>query len=1171
MKLTKIKLAGFKSFVDPTTLPLPGHLVGIVGPNGCGKSNTIDAVRWVMGESSARHLRGESMTDVIFNGSSSRKPVGQASVELIFDNQDGSAGGEYARYSEISIRRTVSRDGQSVYFLNGARCRRRDITDLFLGTGLGPRSYAIIEQGMISRVIEARPEELRSFFEEAAGISKYKERRRETENRIRHTRDNLDRLTDLRDELDKQLQRLQRQAATAERFRELRALEDALKEELLALRWRDLNEDATRQEGEVKGLETRLEAVIAGQRASESELERQRSRQQEAAEGLSQRQAAFYGVGAEISRLEQGIQHQRELRRRHEQELAQAEREWSGLLGLIERDEAQLQQLKEELAADGPELERLREVEIVTGEQREEAERSAQQWQEAWDAFNREVNAPTQSAQIERSQIDHIERQLERQRLRFERLDEEQRKLDDDSLMVETEELAREEEETAEVLAEQQLQLDDRQQQIALLRDQLRDRASRLDQARGQLQQLRGRHASLEALQQGALGGRGGEEGRWLKRQGLSGAPRLAEQLTVDPAWRRAVETVLGDTLEAVVVERLDDHAAALAGLEGGALTLVESLLVETEADDGGQPGQRLADRCRAAGALQQRLAAVWCADDLAQALAWRERLQGDESIITADGIWLGRHTLRVARGGDEHAGVLERAEEIRQIAAQMAGLAEQVDQLGVDLDAARQQLQQQEGERDQLQRELQQGSRRHAELRAQVSARRARLEQHRQRLQRLQEERREVEEQLVRDREELEEARFRLQEALAEMERLEGQRKGLLTQRDQLRQAVEEARAAARQAREASHALALQVEQRRTRQQAIEQGLERTGEQRVRLLERQEELKQGLLEGDEPLLIMQGQLEEQLQRRTEAEGELVAARQLLEEIEQGLRQLEQGRSENERQVQDVRSKLERARLDLQTMTVRRETLREQLTATTATLEEIFARLSAEATIEEWGRRLEENQQRIQRLGAINLAAIDEYREQQERKGYLDAQHNDLVTALETLENAIRKIDRETRSRFRDTFDRVNSGLGELFPRLFGGGQAFLELTGEDLLDSGVAVMARPPGKNVRSIHLLSGGEKALTAVALVFSIFQLNPAPFCMLDEVDAPLDEANVGRFSQLIKAMSDRVQFIFITHNKATMEIAGHLCGVTMHEPGVSRLVAVDVEEASRLAAM
>ena len=1169
MRLSKIKLSGFKSFVDPTAIPLPSNLVGIVGPNGCGKSNVIDAVRWVMGESSAKHLRGDSMADVIFNGSTARKPVGQATIEMVFDNSDGSLGGQYAHYGEISISRTVSRDGQSLYHLNGSRCRRRDITDIFLGTGLGPRSYAIIEQGTISRLIEAKPEDLRIFIEEAAGISKYKERRRETETRMRHTRENLDRLNDLREELDKQLAHLQRQARTAERYKELKQEERLLKGQLQALRWRALDGDARQVEGQASEQETALEAQLARQRNAEAGIERLREAHVEASDGFNGVQSSFYSVGADIARLEQSIQHAKERRQQQQHDLNQVERSWNEAQSHLESDRRKIGELHAAVGEQEPALSQSEAAEQLSAAALAEAEQTMHAWQAQWDEFNHQAADSSQTAQVERARLQHLEQQAGQQRQRLDRLGEEQKMLSTETLESEIallREQAAEEEMTAASLQEQLGGCLDR---IGAQREQNNQVSAALDGLRNELHSKRGRHASLEALQQAALGKRSGAVTAWLERQGLNDAKRLAEGLTVEDAWARAVETVLGVTLEAVCVDGIDPLAGVLQGLEQGDLTLFDiKAQVTAPAASAGTP---LSSKVTAPWGLEGVLGGIYAAEDLLQALALRPRLAAHESVITQDGIWLGSSWIRVAREADERSGVLQREQELRELQVTLAQREQQAGDAEQALLDGRELLRGAEEEREALQRQVNEVNRRGAEQKAQLSGKQARLEQIRQRNERLQNEAQELGRQQAEADAEMEQARSRLHQALALMEEHAIRREELAHERDERRAALERAREQARSDHEAGHAIALRLQTMRTELVSTEQALERMEGQLSLLAERREELRLVLGEGDTPIQAMSGELASHLERRMEVEKQLAAARMHVEEIDHELRRLEQERLMAERQAQEVRSVLERLRMHGQELKVRRQTLHEQVTEAGFELEALLNEMPPDADERGWEQTVDDVAQKIQRLGPINLAAIEEFEQQSERKNYLDAQHKDLAEALDTLENAIRKIDRETRTRFKETFDKVNKGLQEKFPRLFGGGHAYLELTGEDLLDTGVTVMARPPGKRNSTIHLLSGGEKALTAVAMVFSIFELNPSPFCMLDEVDAPLDEANVGRFCDVVREMSERVQFIFITHNKATMELASHLTGVTMHEPGVSRIVAVDVEAAVELAAV
>ncbi len=1169
MRLSKIKLAGFKSFVDPTTIPFPTNLTGIIGPNGCGKSNTIDAVRWVMGESSAKNLRGDSMTDVIFNGSTTRKPVGQASIELIFDNSDGTLGGQYAQYAEISIKRTVTRDSQSLYHLNGTRCRRRDITDIFLGTGLGPRSYAIIEQGTISRIIEARPEELRVFLEEAAGISKYKERRKETETRIRHTRDNLDRLNDLREELDKQLSHLQRQATTAARYKELKQEERTLKGQLQALRWRQIDHEASLQEAKIHEQETALEAQIARQRNAEAQIESRREAHVEASDHFNGIQSDYYGIGADIARLEQTIQHERERFNQQRQDLEQLERSWNEAQSHQDSDHRRIEGLQETLLELEPAEEEARVAEEIAAAALVEAEQAMQEWQQRWDSFNQDSHAPAQTAQVERARIQHQEQQVGQLQQRLRRLEEERLNLNTEGL---EEELALLREQLAESeLGEAGLQeaVDGCVSAITQQREQLNQDSRQLDEIRSKLQSQRGRHASLEALQQAALGKGKGAVSDWLAGQGLDEARRLAQGISVESEWERALECVLGDYLEAVCINGIDPLLGALSSLEQGSLTLFDTQA--SNVADTSHGSDMLLSRVQSEWPLDGVLGGIHLADDLPAALALRPRLGDHQSVITRDGVWLGRQWLRVVRDQDEHAGVLHREQELRELAESIELLEQQAEEVQQRLEGARHSLREQEEQRERQQAELNAAHRRHADLKSQLGARQARLEQISARRERLENEHSELQQQIEQTNLQMETARTSLHAALEQMEDFAQQREELTARRDALRDTLEQNRQQARQARDQAQELTVKLRTMRTELDSTRQGLERMNQQLDQLAERREELRIALAQGDEPIKLRSAELEELLEKRMVVENRLGEARRQVGDIEHAIRELELERNRAEQQAQSIRSGLESLRINAQEKKVRRQNLKERVVEAGFTLEEVLLGLPEDSDPVQWEKELDTVGQRIARLGPINLAAIDEYEQQSERKKYLDDQNADLMESLETLENAIRKIDRETRTRFKETFDKVNKGLQEKFPLLFGGGHAYLELTGDDLLDTGVTVMARPPGKRNSTIHLLSGGEKALTAVALVFSIFELNPSPFCMLDEVDAPLDEANVGRFCRLVKEMSERVQFIFITHNKATMELATTLTGVTMHEPGVSRIVAVDVDEAVQLAAV
>ncbi|VVM81100.1 Chromosome partition protein Smc [Pseudomonas fluorescens] len=1156
MRLKCIRLAGFKSFVDPTTVNFPSNMAAVVGPNGCGKSNIIDAVRWVMGESSAKNLRGESMTDVIFNGSTSRKPVSQASIELVFDNSDNTLVGEYAAYAEISIRRKVTRDAQNTYYLNGTKCRRRDITDIFLGTGLGPRSYSIIEQGMISKLIEAKPEELRNFIEEAAGISKYKERRRETETRIRRTQENLARLTDLRDELGRQLERLHRQAQAAEKYREYKAEERLLKARLSALRWRELDQKVQQRGAVIGDQEVAFEALVAEQRNADASIERLRDGHHELSERFNQVQGRFYSVAGDIARVEQSIQHGQQRLRQLQDDLKEAERTRLETESHLGHDRTLLATLGEELEQLEPEQEMTLAAAEEAAAVLEEAELGMHGWQEQWDSFNTRSAEPRRQAEVQQSRLQQLETSLERLAERQRKLGDERDQLSadpQDAAMLElTEQVA-----SSELLLEElQLSEQDVLERLEAVREQLQQLNQSHQQLQGEQQRLGGRLASLEALQQAALEPSAGA-GEWLREQGLQQRPRLAEGLRVEAGWELAVETVLGADLQAVLVD--DFSQLDFARLEQGDLRLLLA------AGEGARVPGSLLDKVEGRTDLSPWLGQVRPVETLEQALSQRPSLQAGESLVSRDGYWVGRHFLRISRGSEAQGGVLARAQEIEQLAEQQLQQQEQLDQFEQRLHSQREQQRGLEEQREQLRRRSQDENRQHGELKARLSAGRARAEQLELRRRRLEEELSELGEQRAIEHEQLGEARLILQEALDLMAEDTEQREQLLARRDTLREGLDSIRQEARQHKDHAHQLAVRLGSLRAQHDSTRQALERLEQQAERLSERQEQLSLNLEEGEAPQEELRLKLEELLERRMSVDEEMRLARLHMDDADRELRDAEKRRTQAEQQSLLLRGQLEQSRLESQGLNLRRSTLQEQLLADGFDLQGVLATLDPEASEATTEQQLEQIEGRIQRLGAINLAAIEEYEQQSERKRYLDAQDADLVEALETLENVIRKIDKETRTRFKDTFDQINAGLQALFPKVFGGGSAYLELTGEDLLDTGVTIMARPPGKKNSTIHLLSGGEKALTALALVFAIFKLNPAPFCMLDEVDAPLDDANVGRYARLVKEMSETVQFIYITHNKIAMEMADQLMGVTMHEPGCSRLVAVDVEAA------
>ncbi len=1168
MRLSKIKLAGFKSFVDPTTITFPSSLVGVVGPNGCGKSNVIDAVRWVMGESSASRLRGDSITDVIFNGSSSRKPVGAASVELLFDNSETTLEGQYAKYAEISIRREVSRDGISTYFLNGAKCRRKDITGVFLGTGLGPRSYSIIEQGMISRLIEAKPEEMRVFIEEAAGISKYKERRRETSNRIRHTKDNLDRLLDVLEEVEKQIKHLDRQAKTAERYGRYKQEERRTAAELLALRTRDLDERAGEAGAHLSERKTRLEAAIAEQRSVEASIEESRVRQSERTDEFNVVQGRFYKVGSEIARLEQSIEHARELRERQEQDLEQAILGAKEIADHIDQDRTEIEQLELTLSELVPGLEQARQSERSSSESLKRAEQALADWQQRWDEHALAHNAALQQQNVETTRAEQLESRLQSFSDRRRKLEEAQTVASPEDLQATYDELSEQELRKRQARDEFDRHLSDIGEKIRKMREQDQKLTRLVDERRGQLLGAQGRYASLEALQNAAMGAGDDSVKDWLESTGIDGNKRVAQALDVESGWEKAVETVLGDYLQAVCVADITPVTESIASLRTGNITLLR----ERARTEQVNPAENtLAGKVSSApAAVVELLSRVRVASSLGQALGIRDSLDQDASVVTEDGIWMGQNWLRVSRDKEGKAGVLAREHDMRRIKSEIRELQARFESARKLLKDGRMRLTQLEERRESMQNDAASLLNEYSEVKAALESARYKRDQANARKAALVEETGELDNEQISAEEQLRESQRIHVQAIESLGRLNSEKESLEAQREELRSELARVRSQAEEDRDAVQSITIQFESRRTSKESAAQNLARMQAQLGQFRDRETRIREQLSGSELPLADNKERLEKHLADRVEVEQELAAARQKVEAVEHELRELDQKRLQNDQAVEAARASVSEAEMAVQELRVRREGFAEQLAQTDFELEPLLNEIDEAATIETWEEKLEKIRRRIDRLGPINLAAIDEFKEQSERKEYLDSQLADLNDALETLEGAIRKIDRETRTRFRETYSNVDAGFKRLFPKLFGGGHAYLELTGDDLLTAGITVMARPPGKRNSTIHLLSGGEKALTAVALVFAIFELNPAPFCMLDEVDAPLDDANVGRFCDIVREMSDTVQFVFITHNKITMELARQLSGVTMQEPGVSRLVSVDIDAAVKMAA-
>ncbi|MEM7196089.1 MAG: chromosome segregation protein SMC [Pseudomonadota bacterium] len=1167
MRLKKLQVSGFKSFVDQTDIRLPADLVGVVGPNGCGKSNVIDAVRWVMGESSAKTLRGDNMADVIFNGSSSRKPVGKASVELIFDNSEGGAGGNYAQFAEISVQRTLTRDGQSNYLINRIKSRRKDVLDLFRGTGLGPRSYSIIEQGMVSRIVEARPDDLRLFVEEAAGTSRYKDRRRETENRIRHTRENLDRVEDIRNELDKQLRRLKRQSSSAQRFKVLKEEERRFSGQLHELRLQDLNVQIGNQNRLAAEYENNLQSALAEQRQLESKLEQHRKTYSEKQDVLNNVQQNFYSVGGEIKNAEQRIEHLNETRQRQGEEIERLKNSRKEREVQLQSDRERSSQLGRELQALSPQIEKLEHDRTDTQRRLEDAEAVMRQWQSEWEVFGEEAQAPAQQLEVQKSRIEQLRAHMQRATERRDKLTQELSgcreslsEIDIDSLRLSV----REHDERCE---REEASFHGTEQRIDEIRTQLNQQREAVAEARASLHEARSRLQSLEEIQEAALGGENDALHQWLEKHELARSPRLASRIRVIDGWERAADRVMNGFLGAVCVETLGAHVA-----EAGAdinISLISPERVGSSQYDDARP--RLSDKVTAEGMhLGSLLGDVFIAESLEQAMTMQSGLRGRQCVVTRDGTLIGSNWISFTSRAQLETGVLVREEEIKKLQSRVSEL----DVVCANFDRTIEAL---EGDRQDSESTLQSQRQQLNQLRADRTSKHNRLGREEARTLELEQRQHDIERELEQqakdihsDDSQIKEAQGLLSVAAETSGNLQLKRNELIENRERFERRVADARDAQEKAQAVLHEKSLQKQRLVSSEDSLKEGMSRLEQEIENVTGRLSQIDRALNEAEDPVAYLQTSLEEMIERRQLIEKQLVSSREDISSVENDITQTEQQRSRSEDGVNDAREVLDNQKLSRQEIIVRRDTLMEQMRDAGFDSEQIQSDMPEEANVGEWQQQLETLQRKIDRIGPVNLVAIEEFEEESERKEYLDRQHADLTEALQTLESVISKIDRETRSRFRETFDKLNEGFNDFFPQLFGGGKAELQLTSDDLLTTGVAVMARPPGKRNSTIHLLSGGEKALTAVALLFSLFRLNPAPFCMLDEVDAPLDDANVERYCKTLKTLAEVSQMIVITHNKITMEASEILVGVTMQEPGVSRLVSVDLEQAVEMAA-
>ncbi|MEW9899266.1 chromosome segregation protein SMC [Chitinivorax sp. PXF-14] len=1165
MRLTQVKLAGFKSFVDPTHIPVPGQLVAVVGPNGCGKSNVIDAVRWVLGESSAKQLRGESMQDVIFNGSDHRKPVGRASVELVFDNSLGRASGQWSQYAEISIKRVLTRQGESSYYINNITCRRRDIQDLFLGTGVGTRGYAVIEQGMISRIIEARPEELRVFLEEAAGVSKYKERRKETESRLNDTRDNLTRVDDIRQELETQLEKLAVQAEVAEKYQQLRMTLDNTQNLLALLRKQDAQKEQERLARDIGVAVNELEAATAGLRDTEAQLEQLRETHFSASDELHNAQGRLYEANAEVARLEQQIVHLKDSRSRIGNQITQFRNQLAQLDQHTHTTQELLTHWRGEIEIAQERVEIGQERLFTANDALPEAETQFRSVQQSFSEIQAKLAQAQQARELEAANRNHALKAIQQLEQRRDRLKQELGTLP----AVDTAALEGAEAEVAEY-EERRLMLEEGlltlQEALPALDHARREAQLATQQTQQALTRAEAQCAALGKLQKQV--DQDQQLGIWLKRHGLEGLSRLWQSVEVDAGWETALEAVLQDRLQALPAGQAQ-WAALIDEPAPGRLTLYApgapvAAGTMPEPADLASLQHRL--RCRdgaVGGVLADWLAMVYCCDDDAQLAAQQAALPVGSCLVTRNGLIATRHSVRFFAPDNAMSGMIARQREIEQLESDIVGLQAQLHGARAAQTQAEQAHGANQADYQRLRQDSDQTAHRLHQLQLDLVRQQQATERVTQRGEQIRSELDEVGASIAIETESRGEADYRREEldeqvnALAEA--LDSARTARASQEAALERARGQLREAEREAREAE----FQLKTAQNKLIELDNVARGHGDQREELTARVEEL-QIELEGFDPTVLDES-IQSALNRRAEREVELARARDTVGHATNRLRELEADKMRIEHSLDPLRERINELRLKEQEARLAVERFSQELADANADEAALQHLLAPGSKVGSLVGQIGSLTQQINSLGAVNLAAMQELDESRTRKQFLDTQAVDLLEAMEMLEAAIRKIDKESSELLQSTFDKVNASMTELFPLLFGGGQARLVMTGETILDAGVQVIAQPPGKKNSTIHLLSGGEKALTALSLVFSLFQLNPAPFCLLDEVDAPLDDANTGRFCEMVKRMSMATQFLYISHNKITMEMADQLVGITMQEKGVSRVVAVDIEEA------
>ncbi len=1161
MKLEKIKLAGFKSFPDQVTIDILSNVTAIVGPNGCGKSNIVDAVSWALGHD-AREVRAAYADDVIFSGTGARKAMGLSSVELLFDNTDNTAGGQYASYNQISIRRRVDRNRESKYFINNTRCRRRDIHDIFANTGLGTHGYAIIEQGMISRIIEAKPDEMRLYIEEVAGISKYRDRKRDAETRMRHTRENLARVRDICEEIDKQLRKLKRQAGDAERFKKLKDAQHKLSIRVLVLEYRQYDEQRLNHEKQLSELRLKLESNQTEITTSETRTQELRLAQDEWNEKLNQTRERFYALNTEIAGIEQDIAN----RRKNAEQLSQEQEAIEQAIQKCEtRDQEQERrraQLRQKLQTVEQSIVQANDKMATYQRQLNEAEQKQSQLRFEWDSHHSSGKEVLDNVEVYRVKIDYCVKGLDNIQSRISEITERRAAIKPDTAKAQLKQEQHELQTLEQTLSLHEQGIRDHTDEAVKLQSQIDGTLKDTHEAGIYVQNLRGRLASLKALQEEEA--EQAPEGftDWLQKNSLSDVKKVVDYLEVEAGWEKAVEQVLGYKLSGMEVDALDNYIKTSSEIKSGRLTMIEPAMPPADI-----PQDSLATKIKNSTAIQALLAHIYIADNSELAMQRRARLASHESLITAGGLWLGKHWMQLHRNY-EHNGMLSRRREIEQLQSEITTADKKVNDLQAQTSSLRNRLQVCEEGREQTRLKLQTCMNDISDIKLQMQQTEIKIKQENDLMQNLDSELNRLSERETDMRKQSEALQKDYEQATALASGHDSSGSVLEQQRVESEEAVAATRNRISEQQRQLHEIEIEQHSLITELKGLDEALEQNRQQRTDLIHQREAMKAATQNSREPIAQRQAEIQGLINRREELEATISECNTTLKDSQSQIHELEAQHKSLHEARENMQAQHEQRHGSHQAAVARCNDLRQKLSDVDSAPEQL---VNSEATedITQVRTDLEKVEQKISRMGSINLIAIEEFEELNERKSYLDNQNQDLVSALESIRQAISKIDRESKEKFKNTFEQINDKLGAIFKRLFNGGYARLELVEQNWLESGVSIMVYPPGKKLSSIRLLSGGEKALSALAVVFAIFELRPAPFCILDEVDAPLDENNILNFCKLIDDMSEKVQFMVITHSRLTMESVSALIGVTMAEPGISRLVSVNVEEAVKMA--